>query len=56
MKVLSKTDAAFASHALSEIHRRLVVRGQDKHAERLQRVIDALGSDTIHIADGAGQA
>lgn len=54
--IISTNDAAMASNALREVVKRLRMRGADKHADRIQLVIDAMDADTIHIADGAGRA
>jgi hypothetical protein len=50
IKVLQRSDADFAKIALAEVSKRLIGRGNDKAAQRLQNVIEALEAETIHIA------
>lgn len=54
--VIQRTDTDFAANALREVNKRLIIRGQDRAAERLSRLIEALEADTIHIMTGGGQA
>ena len=54
--IIQRMDADFAKQALSEVSRRLVLRGEDSAAARLSRVIEALDAETIHVGDGIGRA
>ena len=54
--VIDRASADFAALALKEVLTRLRAKGEDRAAERLQAVSDALSADMVHVVTKGGHA